>query len=165
MIKSDVYYFKFCDNFKDGTFQYKVIDRATKIVTKSGVINGSAGCTTVTIPAVKGIAVFSGPGVTNRGDGTGYFHPDKAGPGTHTIKYYFNNEKGYKDSITKTVVVRPKPPVNVNSTTILPGCNAVLTATGAKSYKWNTGSALNPIIVNPNVSTHILLLELMLMVA
>jgi hypothetical protein len=45
------------------------------------------------------------------------------------------------------------PIVSVNSPTICAGQTATLTATGASTYSWNTGSLLNPILVSPSSST------------
>ena len=150
---NDIYSFKFCDKSKNGTFQYRILDRATHTIVKSGTIFGSVGCTEITIPPVQGIARFSGPGVWTMNDGTGYFNPAKADPGTHVIKYYFNNGVGFKDSVTRTVIVRTPPQMTVNNSTIITGCDAVLTATGAQSYLWNNGYNKNPYTVSPNVTT------------
>jgi hypothetical protein len=149
---ADVFTLKFCDKSKNGTHKYKIKDRATKAILTSGTFNGSAGCTTITVPKFYGIAIFSGPGVSNSTDGRGYFNPFKAGPGTHKIKYYFSNEIGFRDSTTKTVVVNEFN-VTVNSETILKGCSATLTASGAKTYKWSTGFSGNPLVISPVKTT------------
>ncbi len=54
---------------------------------------------------------------------------------------------------TVSLIVNPLPTVTVNSSTICPGNNAVLTASGAVSYSWSTGATTNPITVTPSVST------------
>ena len=144
----------FAANDFSGTYAYWVKDRATKQLLTSGTIMGSNGCTTITIPPVKGVAIFSGPGVTNNSNGLGYFHPDVAGPGTHTIKYYFNNSIGYKDSSTITVTVLAPPVFTVNNPTIVTGCLATLDATGnLQKYVWSDGQSGNPITVSPGSTT------------
>lgn len=52
-----------------------------------------------------------------------------------------------------TVTVTPKPVINVTGTTICPGQNGVITATGATTYTWSTGETTDSIIVNPTVNT------------
>lgn len=52
-----------------------------------------------------------------------------------------------------TVSVTPIPVINVSGTTICPGQNGTLTATGATSYSWSTGATGNSININPTVNT------------
>ncbi len=52
-----------------------------------------------------------------------------------------------------TIFVTPKPIINVTGTTICPGQNGVITATGATTYTWSTGSNSNSITVNPSANT------------
>lgn len=57
------------------------------------------------------------------------------------------------NSSVYTVSVTPIPVVNVSGTTICPGQNGTLTATGATSYSWSTGATGNSININPIVNT------------
>jgi hypothetical protein len=60
--------------------------------------------------------VFSGPGVTDDGNGMTYsFDPGSAGPGIHTITYTFGN-----DSATGTVEVFPSPVVTLTFPDTIP---------------------------------------------
>ena len=52
-----------------------------------------------------------------------------------------------------TVTVNPIPVVTVNSTTICAGQITALTASGANTYSWSTGTATNPISVSPASTT------------
>jgi gliding motility-associated-like protein len=52
-----------------------------------------------------------------------------------------------------TITVNPNPVVTVNSATICPGQMATLTAAGATTYLWNTGSTANPLSVSPGATT------------
>ena len=49
--------------------------------------------------------------------------------------------------------LRQFPVINVSGTTICPGQNGTLTATGATSYSWSTGATGNSININPTVNT------------
>jgi gliding motility-associated-like protein len=54
---------------------------------------------------------------------------------------------------TTTVTVNMPPIVNVNTATVCSGNSAVLTATGATTYSWNTGQTTNSISVSPPTTT------------
>ncbi len=53
----------------------------------------------------------------------------------------------------KTITVNPTPTVAVNSSSICLGGFALLTASGATTYTWNTGPTSNTISVSPVVTT------------
>lgn len=65
------------------------------------------------------------------------------------------NAAGCIDTLTVNVTVNPIPSVSVtaNSNPICSGNSATLTASGANSYSWNTGSTISSIIVNPASTT------------
>jgi hypothetical protein len=56
-------------------------------------------------------------------------------------------------SATLAVNVNPLPAINVNSITICTGQPASLTASGANTYIWNTGSTSSSITVSPTANT------------
>ncbi len=60
---------------------------------------------------------------------------------------------GCSASKTTTVTVNPTPSISVNSATICSGQNAVLSASGASSYSWNTGASTSSISVAPLANT------------
>lgn len=64
---------------------------------------------------------------------------------------YFN----CSTNITYTLwaMVNPSPTITVNSATICSGQSAVLSASGAVSYSWNTGATDYSISVNPSTTT------------
>jgi gliding motility-associated-like protein len=57
------------------------------------------------------------------------------------------------DTIVQTVIVNPPPIVTVSSPTVCVGQAATLTAVGAATYSWSTGSTSNPITVTPATTT------------
>ena len=61
---------------------------------------------------------------------------------------------GCTNSAVASVYVNPLPIVTINSSTICLGQSAILTATGATTYSWNTGSTLNPLTVSPLATTN-----------
>lgn len=69
-------------------------DRSIISVAKGSVLNG-----------VTGTGRYKGPGTSN----SGIFTPSMAGTGTHTIWYTFTTSDGCIDSISRTIVVNPKP--------------------------------------------------------
>ncbi|MBC7861753.1 MAG: gliding motility-associated C-terminal domain-containing protein [Bacteroidia bacterium] len=65
---------------------------------------------------------------------------------------------GFKQTITKTVYVKPLPTVSVNATSnytvnVCGQQNTTLTATGAGTYSWSSGQSSSSIIVNPSSTT------------
>jgi PKD repeat protein len=63
------------------------------------------------------------------------------------------SSSGCTTTAISTVTVNSGPPVSVNSATICAGASATLTATGALSYNWSTGSTAASIVVSPGTST------------
>lgn len=51
------------------------------------------------------------------------------------------------------IIVNPVPVVTVNSPSVCAGTAATLTAAGATTYLWNTGSTVNPLSVSPPTTT------------
>ncbi|MCX8079893.1 MAG: T9SS type A sorting domain-containing protein [Bacteroidia bacterium] len=63
------------------------------------------------------------------------------------------NQFGCPGSGTVQVNVNPSPTISVNSASVCQGNSATLTASGASSYTWNTGSNNASISANPSVTT------------
>ena len=61
---------------------------------------------------------------------------------------------GCSSTAISTVSVKPLPIVTVNASTICIGQSATLTAAGATTYTWNTGSTLNPLTVSLIATTN-----------
>lgn len=57
------------------------------------------------------------------------------------------------NTATDTIFVTPKPIINVAGTTICPGQNGIITASGATTYTWSTGANTSSITVNPSANT------------
>lgn len=74
-------------------------------------------------------------------------------PGTYTINLSSYNAFGSSSIITNTITVIPLPNVVANSDTMCSNETAILTATGASSYLWSTGSTNASITVAPAFST------------
>lgn len=61
---------------------------------------------------------------------------------------------GCVNSATISITVNPLPVVTVTSATVCAGHTATLTASGANSYTWNTGTTGATIIASPTVTTN-----------
>ncbi|GIV26849.1 MAG: hypothetical protein KatS3mg027_0663 [Bacteroidia bacterium] len=61
---------------------------------------------------------------------------------------------GGTNTAVKTITVNATPTITVNSATICSGQNAVLSASGASSYSWNTGATSSSISVSPSSTTN-----------
>ncbi len=72
-------------------------------------------------------------------------------PLTTTTYTVGDNTPGCSGSAIATVIVNSLPVVSVNTPTICEGQSATLTAAGANTYAWSTGSTANPLIVSPVV--------------
>ncbi|MGZ3941634.1 MAG: PKD domain-containing protein, partial [Bacteroidia bacterium] len=55
---------------------------------------------------------------------------------------------------TAAITVKPMPTVTVNSPTVCAGNSVSLTAAGASTYTWNTGSTANPLSVTPGATSY-----------
>ncbi len=71
--------------------------------------------------------------------------------GTYTVTVTTGG--GITCTPTTAVVVNPLPVTTVDSVTICTGTSGTLTAAGATTYSWNTGSTANPLSVSPTVNT------------
>lgn len=70
-------------------------------------------------------------------------------PLTTTTYTVGDNTPGCSGSTTSTVTVNSLPVVTVNAATVCGGQSTTLTASGANTYLWSTGSAINPLTVSP----------------
>ena len=73
---------------------------------------------------------------------------------TSTYTVIGANAFGCIKAKTTTLTVNPLPVVNVNYDTICQGTNAVLTATGASTYVWNTGGVGATLTPSPMTATN-----------
>ena len=71
-------------------------------------------------------------------------------PGTYTVSLTASNSSG-SSVATQTITVLSSPVVSItpSSTTICQGQSTTLTASGANTYTWSTGSTSNSISVSP----------------
>ncbi len=140
----------------------------TPISTTSYTVTGtSAGCTgsgvaKVTVSAIPTININSPTicaGRTTNLTATGATsyvwssgtttNPLSISPTITTTYSVTGTTAGCASSATTLVTVNPLPTLTVNSTTICSGTSATMTASGATSYVWSTGSTLNPLTITP----------------
>ncbi len=106
MNPDDEWHVQWCDKNSTGVFPYVVQDHSNMETTERGIFdNNGVSCDSAYIGKAKGIAVFSGPGVTNHFDGEGTFDAATAGPGIHEIKYCWDNEVDFSGCATQTIEV------------------------------------------------------------
>jgi serine protease len=75
---------------------------------------------------------------------------------TSTITYSLVGYNGVcvGNTAIKTLSITPNPTVSINSSTICSGNTATLTASGATTYSWNTGSTATSINPTPTITTN-----------
>lgn len=76
---------------------------------------------------------------------------------TQTYTCIVSGVCGYKQTLTKTIVVKPLPVITINSGALLSTCGTqttTLIGAGATSYTWNTGATTNSITVSPTTTTN-----------
>ena len=81
-------------------------------------------------------------------------NPLTVSPATNTNFTVIGTINGCTNTAVSIVSVTPLPTVTVNSPTICSGQTASLTANGATTYVWNTGSTTNPLTVSPTTNTN-----------
>lgn len=74
-------------------------------------------------------------------------------PSTNASYTVTGNPSGCPGSAIASVTVNPLPTISVNSTSICFGFSSTLTASGANSYIWSTGSISSSITVSPAIPT------------
>ncbi len=75
---------------------------------------------------------------------------------TTTYTLFADGVCGYRQTLTKTIVVNPLPTVLINSGNPVAVCNTqsvTLTASGASTYSWSTGASTSSISVSPTSNT------------
>jgi len=105
-------------------------------ITQAGITNG-----------LPGTGVFSGPGVSS----SGFFNPNAATAGIHTIRYTFTGANTCSNYVEQTIAVNPTPNANAGPDKVVleggvvqltPAMNAGFPVT----YTWSPPTGLN----NPN---------------
>jgi hypothetical protein len=76
-------------------------------------------------------------------------------PVTTNYTVFATNQQGCVTMAVITVSVNPYPPLSAvcNPSVLCPGNTATLTASGATSFTWSTGTVSNSITANPTVTT------------
>ena len=96
----------------------------------------------------------SGASTYSWSPGTSTANPYSVTPTVTTTYTVTGTDLGCTSTATATVTVNPLPVVTVNSPTICPTLTAVLTANGATTYDWDSGTSTdNPYSVSPTATT------------
>jgi hypothetical protein len=124
------------------------------------------GTTTVVVNSLPTVTVNSpticpgGTATLTASGGTTYLwstgstaNPLSVSPAVTTTYTVTGTSSGCSASAVATVTMGSSLTVSVNSPTICAGAPAVLTATGATTYLWNTGSTVNPLTVTLATTT------------
>jgi gliding motility-associated-like protein len=80
-------------------------------------------------------------------------NPLSVSPASTTSYTVTGTTSGCSATAVATVTLGGVITITVNSPTICSGSSATLTATGATTYTWNTGSTANPLVVSPTTTT------------
>ncbi|MBA3970618.1 MAG: hypothetical protein H0X46_00425, partial [Bacteroidetes bacterium] len=80
-------------------------------------------------------------------------NPITVSPTTTTSYTVTGTTAGCTGSAVTTITVNPIPATTSTSTTICDGAVATITAGGATTYLWDTGSSANPLSVSPTTTT------------
>jgi len=119
------------------------------------VLPGPVVTATGAVMCAGNTASISASGATNytwSTGGTG--SPLSVSPAATTVYTVSGTDgSGCTGIATATVTVNPLPVITVNTPSICAGVAADLTASGANTYLWNTGSPANPLQVTPSATT------------
>jgi gliding motility-associated-like protein len=101
-----------------------------------------------------GTATLTGTGAASYVWSTGAVtNPINVTPAATTSYTVTGTSLGCTSSAVATVTVGASVSISVNTPTICNGSTATLTASGASTYLWNTGSTANPLNVTPATTT------------
>lgn len=112
--------------------------------------------TTVNSPTIcpGGTATLTAGGATTYAWSTGAAtNPINVTPATTTSYTVTGTSLGCTSTAVATVTVGASVTIAVNTPTICAGSSAILTASGASTYVWNTGATANPLTVTPATTT------------
>jgi gliding motility-associated-like protein len=134
------------------TYSGPVIDTLTISVTIQSLPNVSLGNDTL---LCLGTTLTLNPGAGY----SSYIWQDSSTNQTFQVSSsgnYFVSVLNYCGTSTDTIQISqlPNPVVTVNSATICAGQEATLTANGATTYSWNTGSTQNSFVISPTSTTN-----------
>ncbi|GAA4318703.1 hypothetical protein GCM10023184_03070 [Flaviaesturariibacter amylovorans] len=142
-------------NLAAGTYTVRVKDNAGVITSAQTVTIGQPAAVTTTIAASGATTFCAGESVTLTASGADTYTWSNGATGssitvadgrTYTVTGSVNGCTSAPASVTTTV--KAVPTVTVGSASFCAGNSATLTATGADSYSWSTGTTGNTISVN-----------------
>lgn len=140
----------------------------TTSYTVTGTSNGCSATAVATVTmnpgptvTVNSATICSGQSATLTASGAtnytwsagGTTNPITVSPSSTMSYTVTGNTSGCTGTAVSTVTVNPLPNVTVNSASICSGQTATLTAAGATTYLWSTGSSVNPLTVSPSSTT------------
>ncbi|MBN8692376.1 MAG: HYR domain-containing protein [Bacteroidetes bacterium] len=162
-IGTTVQTFSVVDSFSNTTtcsFSVTVVDAQTPTVTcPSNVVQCAAVVSS--IAPVSALDNCSSPSITyslsgaTTGTGTANASGTSFNTGVTNVTYMAMDGAGNIGSCTFSVTINVTPTVTAVSSTslICSGQTATLTANGASTYTWNTGSNNSSIVISPSVTT------------
>jgi gliding motility-associated-like protein len=140
------------------TTNYTVVGSVGSCTT-SAVVTVTAATQLIAISGNNSICIgqsstLSASGGTLYSWSTGASTPSiSVSPTTTTVYSVTSSIGNCTNTAPFTVSVTPKPVINITGTTICPGQNGIITATGATTYTWSTGATTSVINVNPSTNT------------
>ena len=147
-----------------------VTPNVTTTYTVTGNTLGCVGTDSVTVTVITNLTVnitasqssicsgnsttLTASGATNYtwSGGLGTSNPLLVSPTITTLYTVTGTTSGCVGTDSITVTVKNNPIVNVDPVSVCKGVTAILTATGANSYIWNTGSSGNPLVLTPSAT-------------
>ena len=137
------------------------VSTCTSTVTVKNLTIPVAVCKNISVTLVNGTATITAANVNGSTDNSGVASTTInksnftcANIGANSVILTLTDVNGNVSTCTATVnVIGSIPAVTVNNATVCAGVSALLTASGATTYSWSTGSAANPLSISPASTT------------
>ena len=128
-----------------------IIDLAPSVLCISGTVQFTDS-TWGTFSGINSINWNFGDNTTGTGNNPSHTY---TGPGVYNVRFIVTTNYGCSDTLYRTVTVKPAPPVSAGpNQAVCAGQTALLHATGAVSYVWNTDPTLSCLTCDtPTVNT------------
>src|SRR6201988_3482069 len=126
----------------------------TKTATVTVAANPTVTVNSPTVCAGSSVNLTGAGAVTYTWNTGSTANPLSVTPGATSYTVTGTNAAGCTNKAVSTVTVVANPTVTVNSPTVCAGSSVNLTAAGATTYTWNTGSTANPLSVTPGATSY-----------